>query len=173
MSPEHSFQIHREINDGEGIEEEFWCWIDRDGLDERVPLLPVPRTVSNFISPSLHTGQEEEEEDSIPPVSLSTTLSLSLSLSAFFSSREISGSLTLENESFPGKYFFSPLLPFSFFSLTPLQVILSKRSRDTERRRDFLIGTKAALTRGLVISRDTHGHGYQGHAPFEVETRLN
>lgn len=40
--------------------------LDRDGLDEQVPLLPVPRTVSNFISPFLHTGQEEEEEDSDP-----------------------------------------------------------------------------------------------------------
>lgn len=104
------------------------------------------------------------------PISLSTTFSLSFSLSLpASSSREISGSLTPENESFPGKYFF-------FFVNTFRVGNLSSRSsprfeiREKKRRGRFLVeisvGTKrkskpyaerseSSVNEGLSYSKDT------------------
>lgn len=83
---------------------------------------------------------------------LLSTLPPSLSLSAF-SSREISGSLTPENESFPGKYFFFSLTPLlgrgplpERFEIQGERAVLSRNISWNESR-------KAALTRGLVVRR--------------------
>lgn len=54
--------------------------LDRDGLVERVPLLPVlPRTVSNFISPFLHTVRKRRKKTPFHSPSVSLALCLLLS----------------------------------------------------------------------------------------------
>lgn len=104
------------------------------------------------------------------PISLSTTFSLSFSLSLpASSSREISGSLTPENESFPGKYFFFSLTPFEL-ETSPRDPLRDSRYEKKKRRGRFLVeisvGTKrkskpyaerseSSVNEGLSYSKDT------------------
>ena len=100
-----------------------------DGVDEQVPLLPVPRTVSNFISPSLHTRSAGRILSPFRPLFPP-------------SPREISGSLTPENESFPGKYFFS----------FRLREIRKKKKRRGVSKGISLVADESSVNEGLIAS---------------------